>query len=388
MWKTFKITNLICILVSSYFWMTSVIPMTPMMILLTLVMIVCLNSLPIQLKFDMRTGISFLLYVLLVLWSIFSRGLGMGLVFASLYLPVFCLVQLPREYQADLLKFVTKGIAILLIPALLLYWITLFIDLPGFGTFVHPDYPPYTNYIFFIKTTFDYGFFQRFNAFFLEPGVVSMVSLFLIIANKFDLRNNPWLWVLLTAIVFSFSLAGYLLTLTAIALFKVNTLTKGLAFITVLLVMVIAIQNIGGGDNALNELILERLEYDESKGIKGNNRYSNNTDYAFDKAMDSGDYLFGVFDKQNMDLISGSGIKIYILRYGAIGMIIVLALYLSLIPPHPNWPYTLKFLFILMVCFIQNAYPEFYSWLFPYVLGLRINSRESGSGRLDLSQIN
>lgn len=388
MWTIFKITNLICIMVSSYFWMTSVIPMAPLMILMSFVMIVCLITLPIQLKFDVRTGVSLLLYVLLVLWSLFSRGIGYGMVFASLYLPVFFLLQLPHEYKVDLLKFVTKWMAILLIPSLILYWITLIIDIPDFGTFVHPDYPPYTNYIFFIKTTYDFGFFPRFNAFFLEPGVVAMVCLFLIIANNFDLKHNPWLWVLLTAIIFSFSLAGYLLTLTSIALFKVNTIKKGLAFLTVVIIMVIAIQNIAGGDNVFNELILERLEYDESKGIKGNNRFSNNTDYAFDKSLTTGDYWIGISSKENMDLITGSGIKIYILRYGAIGMLIVLALYLSFIPPHPNWPYTLKFLFILIVCFMQNAYPEFYSWLFPFIIGVNINRKVYNSDEENRQQVN
>lgn len=378
MWKIFKLTNFICILVSSYVWVTSVIPMAPMMIVLSVIMFVCLSFLPMQFKFDVRTGVSLLIYVLLVLWTIFNRSAGMGAVVASLYFPVFFLTQLPRGYQSDLLYFVTKWLAILLIPALIIYWITLFVDLPAFGVFVHPDYEPFTNYIFFIKTTFDYGIFERFNAFFLEPGQLSMVCLFLVVANGFNLKNR-WIWVLLTAIAFSFSLAGYLLTLMAFGLMKVNSVRKGLAFLAAIVIAVVAIQNIAGGDNALNELILERLERDESKGIKGNNRYYDNTDYAFEKAMSKGYYWTGVNDKANMELIGGAGLKIYILRYGLVGMLLVLAFYLSLIPSHPNWPYTLKFLFLIVVCFVQNAYPEWYSWLFPYVIGLSVNRKADDS---------
>ena len=76
-----------------------------------------------------------------------------------------------------------------------------------------------------------------------------------------------------------------------------------------------------------------------------------------------------------MALIGGSGFKIYILKHGLIGVLLVLAFYISLIPPRPDWHFTLAFLFILALCFVQNSYPGWTSWLLPYVLSLNIYSR-------------
>lgn len=381
MWTLFKILNLYTILASAYIWITSFIPIGPLLLLLNVGMITCLGFLPIQFKFDKRTGWIILALVALVVWTLCNETAMMGIVATCMYLPVLYLIPLPREYQADLLKFVTKWMAIILIPSLLVYWLTFFITPPSIGTFVYPPYVPFTNYFFYLKTTFDTGLFPRFNAFFFEPGHLSMVCVFLMMANKFDFKNRPWLWVILTSVLFSFSLAGYLLTFIGFSLLKINSVAKGVAVLTLLIGFVVVVQNYSGGDNAVNQLILDRLKIDEEKGIEGNNRFFNNTDYEYDKALKNGDYWIGVSKKVNMTLIGGSGYKIYILKHGLIGAFLVFAFYLSLIPPLPNWHYTLSFLFLVVLCFMQNAYPGWYAWLFPFVIGLDINSRQGSSGQ-------
>lgn len=377
MWNLFKLTNLICILVSSYVWFTSKMPIGPLMMILNVLLLVFLSFLQIKIKLDSRTGFIILAIVGLVAWSTYIGGMGLGFVTFAMYLPALFLVQLPKDYQIDLLKYVTKWFAILLIPALLIYWVTLLTPLPDFGLYDRPPYKPFINYIFYLKTTYDYGSFERFNAFFLEPGHLAMPCEFLLIANKFDFKKCPWLWIIIVAIGFSFSLAGYLITFTAFVLMKVNTVAKAICVTALVAGLIVALQNLSGGNNAVNELIIDRLQYDESKGIKGNNRYFDNTDFEFDKALKNGDFWAGVRTKANMDLIGGSGIKIYILQYGLIGVLLALAFYISLIPPNPNWRFTLTFLFLVALCFMQNAYPGWYSWIFPYILGLDINSRNN-----------
>lgn len=375
MWTIFKLLNLFCILVTSYAWFTSLLPLMPLMLLSNAGMIICLGFLPIQFKFDARAGWIMLALIALVLWTLTNENAGLGFLMILMYTPVLYLIQLPREYQTDLLKFVTKWIAILLIPGLLLYWMSLFTSAPSLGMFIHPQYKPFINHLFYIETTVDYGTLVRFNAFFLEPGHLAMVCVFLMMANKFDFKKNPYLWVYLVTILFSFSLAGYLLTLIGFTALKVNTLAKGLAMLVFIIGGVVAAQSFSGGDNAVNQLIIDRLKYDEEKGIQGNNRFFNNTDFEYTKAVKSGDYWTGVSDKANMELIGGAGYKIYILKHGLIGVLLVLLFYITLIPPHPNWHYTLAFLFIVALCFIQNAYPGWYSWLMPFVIGLSINSK-------------
>lgn len=381
MWTIFKIINLYTILVSAYIWVTSLIPIGPLMFVLNLGMITCLGFLPIQFKFDKRTGLIILALLALVVWTLCNETAMMGMVMVCMYLPVLYLIPLPREYQADLLKFVTKWMAIILIPALLIYWLTLFTTPPSFGEFVYPSYVPFKNYIFYLKTTYDTGIFVRFNAFFFEPGHLSMVCVFLLMANKFDFKSNRWLWVILISILFSFSLAGYILTLTGFALMKVNSVAKALVLVVIVAGGVFAIQNFYGGENAVNQLILNRLKYDQEKGIEGNNRFFHNTDYEYDKALKNGNYWTGVSGKANMELIGGAGFKIYILKHGLIGVFLVFIFYLSLIPPNPNWHYTLSFLFLVALCFVQNAYPGWYAWLFPFVIGLDLNSKQGSSGQ-------
>lgn len=375
MWTIFKLLNLLCVYVTAYIWFTALLPIGPLMLVINIAMIICLSCIPHQFRLDGRTGCIILALLCLVLWTIYNENASMGILMTCMYTPVLYLIPLPRNYQDDLLKFVTKWISIPLIPALLLYWATLFINLPGLGKFVHPNYEPYINYLFYIKTTVDTGFIVRFNAFLLEPGHLAMMCEFFLMANRFDFKKNPWMWVMLVSIVFSFSLAGYIITFVGFTLLKVNNFARGLAILVLLSGFIFVAQNYSGGDNALNQLIIDRLKYDEEKGIQGNNRFFHNTDFEFQKAMKSGDYWIGVSKKANMELIGGSGFKIYILKHGLIGIFFVLLFYISLIPPRPDWHFTLSFLFILMLCFVQNSYPGWYSWLLPYVLGLNLNAK-------------
>lgn len=372
MWTVFKIINLGWLLASTYVWITALLPMPALLVLANAGMLLCLGFLPIKYHIDAKTGWVLLAILGLVLWSTWIDGWINGTMTLMMYFPVLYLLQLPYEYQKDLLKFVTKWYAILLIPALLLYWALLFVSLPSFGKFVHPGYKPYTNYLFYIKTTFDFGTFERFNAFFLEPGHQALVSSFIMMANRYDFKRCPWLWVLGVAVIFSFSLAGYLLTAAGFTLLKVNSVPKALGVAGVITAVVVGAIAWSGGDNALNELIISRLEYDESSGIKGNNRFFDNTDFEYQRALGTKYFWTGVKGKANMELIGGAGFKIYVLNYGMVGAILAFLFYLSVIPSKPDYRYTICYLIVLVLCFFQRAYPFWYSWLFPYVIGIYV----------------
>lgn len=372
MWTLFKIINIWWVLASTYIWMMTLLPMPLLLVVANIGMLLCFNLLPVNFKFDAKIGWIILAILLLTLWSVYIDGWINGIMTLLTYSPVLFLIQLPYEYQKDLLKFVTKWYAILLIPGLLLYWILLFIPLPSLGTFVHPNYEPYLNYLFYIKTTFTLGNFYRFNSFFLEPGHQAILSSFIMMANRYDFKRCPWLIVLAIAVVFSLSLAGYLLSLIGFILLKVDNLKKAFIAIGTVLAIYVGAMVMGGEESALNVLILDRLEYDKQEGIKGNNRFFNNTDFEYKKAVGTEYFWIGVKSKANMELISGAGYKIYILNYGMGGILFVILFYLLVIPTHPAKRYTLGFLIILTLCFMQRAYPFWYSWLFPYVVGIYI----------------
>lgn len=372
MWTFFKIINFIWLLASTRMWMTTYIPMLPLMIVVDFLMMICLSLLPIKIEFTKRTGLIFLAYILIALWETWSVGYKIAAFNILSYFPALVLIMLPVSYLKELLVCSTKWYAIMLIPSILLYGILIFVPLPSFGKFVHPVYVPFDNYIFYIKTSWDNGILTRFNAFFLEPGHQALLSSFLLIANKFRFKECKWLIILLASIIFSFSLAGYLLSFIGFVLLKVDTLWKGLAVAMTTILLVVGVQTFMGDDSSINKLILERMEKDDSQGIKGNNRFSGNTDYVFERSLKNGDVLTGVSDKVNMELITGAGYKIYIIQYGAIGALLALFFYLTLIPSEPDYRYTAAFLTVLILCFMQRSYPSWYSWLFPYITGIYI----------------
>ncbi|MDE6512271.1 MAG: hypothetical protein K2L00_09320, partial [Muribaculaceae bacterium] len=379
MWLFIKILNLIWVLATTNMWPTALHSSPYLQILVNALMIVSLGLMPFKISFGAAEGRILLATIALTVWSLVTDEVGMGVTIVCSCLPVMYLTQFPYEYLKDLLHFVTKWLAILLVPALLLYWVLLFVNLPSLGTLTHPNYEPYLNYIFYIKTTFDYGTFVRFNAFFLEPGHLSLLCTFLIMANRYQFKRCPWLWILLVSIIFSFSLAGYVLTAIGYLFININSIGKLLAAIGLAAAFVAGVLYWNGGDNPMNELIISRLEYDETSGIKGNNRFFDNTDFEYSKALGTKYFWISVKGRANMELIGGAGYKIYILQFGMIGVILALLFYLSVIPPKPDWRFTLCFLCLYILCFFQRAYPLWFSWLFPYVVGLYLAKGEKDS---------
>lgn len=376
MWNLFKIVNFFWLLASTYMWPTALFSLTPILFLVNFLLLISFNFLPFNFKLDKKVGMVTAALLVIVLWYVWIDGPVMGIVKLLQYLPVLFLIQLPYDNIRDLLRFSTKWLAILLVPGLLLYWLLLFVDLPSFGRFVHPTYEPYLNYIFYIKTTFDHGTFQRFNAFFLEPGHLALLCTFIMMANKFRFRQCKWLVVLAICVAFSFSLAGYLLAVVGFLLLKVNTLGKAFAAAVVAVVVAIGAVSYLGEDSAVYELIVSRLEYDSDKGIKGNNRFDGDTDFVYERGVKSGEAWSGVSDKVNMETVVGAGYKIFVIRYGFIGAILALIFYLCVIPNDPDYRYTVCFLIVLVLCFMQRSYPEWYSWLFPYVAGIYLAKDE------------
>lgn len=376
MWNVFKITNFFWLMCSTYWWLTANMSMIPILLLVNVAFIISMSFLPIKIEFGRLVGRLAFILVAITAWYVYIDGPVMGTIIFLMYLPAFYLIQLPPEYLQQLLTFTTKWYAVALGGSLMVYAASFFVSLPSLGTFVNPVYPPFTNHVLYLKTTFDYGWFERFNAFFLEPGHQALLSSFLMMANKYDFKKNPWLYVLGLGVVFSFSLAGYLLTLVGFLLVKVNSIPRLAMLLGAVAGLIVAVQSWDGGNNPVNELILGRLEYDESKGIKGNNRVDRTTDYEFTKMMNRNYYWEGATKRTNMELIAGAGYKIYTLHYGFIGLILAFAFYLSLIPETPDWKYTVSFLVVLMLCFIQRAYPEWYSWLFPYITGIYLAKAE------------
>jgi hypothetical protein len=235
-------------------------------------------------------------------------------------------------------------------------------------------YGNFENYIFFVRSTKVFDTY-RFNGPFLEPGHLGMICAFILYANRFDVRNNRYLWVILIVTLLTLSLAAYVLLFLGISFFYINKVSHIIRILFLLFLCHYIVTTVwNSGDNYINNLILARLKFDEVKGISGNNRISYSTDKYYKKFVLTHQVLTGVGQQKYASLsknriIAGAGYKIYILQNGIIGLLLVFLFYYKIVQLSPNRRYAYCFLLLLLFAFLQRAYPMWFSWLFLFICG-------------------
>lgn len=237
----------------------------------------------------------------------------------------------------------------------------------------------FNNYYFYIINTFNVEESVRFQSVFLEPGYLGTLVSFLLFLNKYDFKKRYNI-VLLIGLFFSLSLAAYVI-------FGVGYLCKlfeekrricgPILFICFLWGIYIVAPMINNGDNYVNTMIVERLQYDKEKGITGNNRFHGDTDLIYERVISSSDVFFGI-DKQiySTSDISGAGYKLFIIRNGIIPYILLLLFYISLAFGAENKKHCLFACILLFLISIQATTLETYRWMIPFVLGLSYTKKD------------
>lgn len=379
MWPLFKVVNLLYVLISSYAWFGGLLPFNLVPVGVSALMIICFAFGNFHLRVTPRVYVIFGVLMLLTIYTVVNNSIVTATLAFISYTPAALVFMLDKEHTGDLLKFVTKWVCIMLGCSLGWFLLSQVVPLPH-TTFIQPNndwYAPFDNYFFFLRSRMYEDTatnVTRFSAFFLEPGHMSMVSTLLLFANRYQMRKKPLLWFPLTCALFSFSLTGYVIILVSLALLKMKNIIY--MTITVLLLsgtMIFVTEVWNGGDNPLNILIVQRLELDKEKGIKGNNRTVDVTDYFFRQSVKNGMIWKGIQDDEKAkQKVIGAGYKIYLLKYGAISAIFIFALYLLFIKPGANRRYAYSFFTLIVLLFLQRAYPMWYSWLFFYITGIGV----------------
>lgn len=372
--RIFSAICLIYLYMSSYSWIRIFLfSPTQLCVCISILLIGCM----FMMHFKPRNIIPFLNFLmLLAFYSIWQAYIFNSLTFAVLsffsYLPAGFLFILPTDQKRFCLNFITKWYAILLSISIAVYLVTLVVNVPPFSIFIQPEndfYPHFKNYIFYIDGQWSFPL-KRFNAMFLEPGHQAMISALLLFANKYNLKNNKYLYILVVAIAISFSLAGWVITLIGLLLLKLKSIKSILILTGIVFITYVIATNYNDGNNLVNELIIERLQFDESKGIAGNNRFAGNTDNAYRDSWKTGEIIKGVGNQNSSRNIIGAGYKIFLLRNGLISAIFTLCIYFCLIGKQANKLYAMSFIFLLALTFLQRSYPTWFSWLLPFVLGV------------------
>ena len=139
------------------------------------------------------------------------------------------------------------------------------------------------------------------------------------------------------------------------------------------------------GKNIVNEKIIQRLEYDEEKGIAGNNRTGEGTEFYYNQAIEDGDIWLGLGQERVNKInagsatsgdystnIRGAGYKVYFVKFGIISALMFLLFYMMLAKVcNKRLKTRLSFVVLIMLTFMSQATPSSMSWIYPIILGLQ-----------------
>lgn len=307
------------------------------------------------------------------------------------------LLSFSDEKRKEILEFCGVGMALILLISLVGFLLSWVVSLPSFGYLYYEDKYVYENYIFFLKLdSLTRGI--RFTSIFLEPGHVGMICAFFIYAFKYQIKKW-YVVVFIVSLLFTISLAGYLLLFVGYILYSLNQ--KGLNFIKWLFLGAAIVipgyfiaLDYNGGDNIVNLMIIERLEYDEDVGVVGNNRTDDATRSRFHNFINTSDVWFGYPPDQyerlrNSDAIHGAGYMIYMFSSGIYGVTLVFLFYFIMARKSNNKKYMLFMLLLYAICFVQRAYPLWVAWLLPFICSMEIDEKRNkiAQGNIQYSPI-
>ena len=281
----------------------------------------------------------------ILVWFIFnlmvifvSPGSVISYLFRLLYVLIMAsVILLSLDEMKYLLKILTNCFVFILVISIS-GWILYLIGVPMAHTGPHyheNGYHVYYDYYFFTTQVFmSSSEYKRFSSVFLEPGQMATPCVFLFHLNS---KENKLLQfknvIMIVAIIMSFSLVAYGLFVFSLVVNRMGNSRYKVpaAIITFLLIGGLWMYFTTHENNAVNALIVSRLEYDEEENtISGNNRTNDYFEYRYDEMMHSKDKYFGIHN-QSLDWTTNtSGYKKFMVHHGIVGFSIVMIMMLIL----------------------------------------------------------
>lgn len=314
----------------------------------------------------------FLVFLIGILWLSFRAPVLVGVGGVFCLVTFFIFLGTPREVKSELLQYIKKRYAILLLISLAFY----FLHIAGVPLLsVYSDYGLYgtDNYFFFVLTHGDMGGFNRFRCIFGEPGFMTLGLIPLFFAGKFNLRDKYNLILLLAELV-SFSLAGYAILVIAVLYFAFNKASEYkkhariFLLVLALFVSVFVVRNQDFFD-IIDANILSRVAVSETTGnIAGYNRSTEYMDWKFDQFKKTPALISGIGANAMNDMRAKTGIddnggnagfKIYVFQYGIIGVFLFVLFYFLCFRNNRSLDNFIYLICLLLLLF-QNSYVDWY----------------------------
>jgi hypothetical protein len=286
-----------------------------------------------------------------------------GVIAVLLNISVLAMVLLLKdEIKIKLFRFFTNAFAVLLTVSMVAWTLFLVgVSLPNYDTQFMDNQYVFTNYYVFLLNLQEIDvIIPRFSSIFLEPGQLGMITIFFLVANRFELKRKSVL-VIFIATLLTFSLAAYVMLIISTSVYVLLHLKRPILNFMVLIIIYggiyVYFTNLNNGDNPVNTLIFNRLQYDNGI-IAGNNRFSDTLDTYFGTFIKSENNFFGIGSAEFAKMDWGKGVagyKVFIIQYGIVGTLLVFLFYVFVVLSNQSrmaW----VLLLVYVLCFIQAAY--------------------------------
>ena len=286
-----------------------------------------------------------------------------------LYFIFLLVLGLPRQIYNDTIQCVTKWMAIILVPSLIVHVLIMItgVQSPFLLDSYKDSYGTFQNYFVYIHLVSEVVF--RFNGPFLEPGHLGMIISFLLFANNYEVKR--WhVAFLLACLIFTISIAGYILCFGGWVLLYFMKMKRIFSGIVLLIIMIAGLSSVPK-DSVFYELTIARLEFEDGVMV-GDNRITMDGDYYYQQLIKSGEWLFGYGNTLKDDRVKGAGLKIYVLRNGFLGVILWGLIFLIMAIKSPNKTYALLFFLVCCLSLYQRFYPYWFSWFFTYCAAINM----------------
>lgn len=355
-----------------FVWNISVLK--PFLILLFIFSRICLLKRFVSKKRQVSLFVCFILWLYLYVFHA-EQGPEIFTTFVTRLLPIVLVILLTQDEKKLLIDYTSNTFAIICFFSLFFYLLWFIgVDLPS-STLEHSDsfYGEFYNYYFFIIHN-DLGLFTRFQGVFTEPGHLGMFSAFLLYLNLYNLRK--WqCWIFLISLLWSFSLAAYVLLLVGFIIFRITS-ARNVVLVTIhsfLVMLIICVSSVifyfSYPDSLVSIFILSRLELDENQGIAGNNRNDAYFMKYYEKIQNKSEYFIGVGSEKYYDMFNSGGnssYRVFIVQYGIVGLLLLLLFGISIVNITPSNLYWGLLLFYC-ISFLQRPYALWEIELFPFI---------------------
>lgn len=281
-------------------------------------------------------------------------------------------ILLLSEEKASLVKIFINFYAGVLLFSTIIY-VLVILGMPIYSYQVSINDPYYSwgfsNSLFLILSITSFPF-PRFQSIFLEPGHLGMISSLMLYMIRYNMRSWQGIIIFLSSLL-SMSLAAYMLLFLGMVIYKLSfgNLLKTITFLLMILMTCTMAYNFFP-NSYFSQAILLRLEYDEDKGFKGNNRISEDFEYYYNNKFYKTEHVLLGIGGDNISTISGEGgnssYKVFIVQYGILGLV-VLSVFFFVIVWYSKSSFVRGLLLLYVASFWQRPYALWEVELFLFI---------------------